>query len=352
MSYCVNCGTAYAKPSGICPTCYLDQSIPEEIMDFELSKRRGRPIEPHDIDFGYPGEKAALTLAIGLSLVIAAVLGAISWGLFFAILVLSLVHIRLRHLQLKKNAIPVSERSFRTIHRLAKVAAYRLKLPLPDIYVIQDHSYNAYTSGFFGYGFLVLNSALVQDFQPSELLFVIGHELGHMKRYHTTWLTLLEPARAGGARFFLAPLMHIIFNVWSVKAEYTADQAGLIASNDLHAASTALLKLAGGSQVEKEVDFSPVGSNEESGAEIVSGLIEYLGTHPFIQNRVKHLVAFASSSQFRSARWWTSEPNESLTKVRGYPLSKPRSSGRGGELPDPFQGDFSKQGENAYDKMD
>ncbi len=307
MSYCVNCGKEYEKPSGICPTCHLDQRIPEAIIDFELSRRKGRPILPQDLSFGYPGEKAALMLASVISIIVATVLGAISLGLFFVILLISLMHLRIRHLQLKKNALPVSEQSFKTIFRLAKVAAYRLKLPLPDLYVTQDPSYNAYTAGFYRYGFLVLHSALVQDFQPGELLFVIGHELGHMKRYHTTWLTLLEPARAGGSRFLFAPLMHVIFNVWSVKAEYTADQAGLIACDDLPAASTALLKLAGGPQIEKEVDFHRIGHREERGEELLSGLIEYLGTHPFIQNRVRHLAAFASSSQFRACRWWVFE---------------------------------------------
>ncbi len=180
------------------------------------------------------------------------------------------------------------------------LTAFRLKLPLPDVYVTEDPTYNAYATGFYRFGFIVLHSSLVRDFKPPELLFIIGHEMGHMKRHHTTWLSLLQPVRKGSARFFLAPLMRVIFNVWSVKAEYTADQAGLTAGRDLDAACRCLLKLAAGSNSEKEVDLSTILSMKNESEEILTNLAEYLGTHPFIQNRVRHLVSFASSAQYQS----------------------------------------------------
>lgn len=187
--------------------------------------------------------------------------------------------------------------------RLGKVAAYRLKLALAEIYVSQDPNYNAYTQGFHRYGFIVLNSGLVKDFQPPELLFVIGHEMGHIKRLHTTWLTLLNPARIGGGRFLLAPLMRTIFNLWSVKAEYTADQGGLIACIDVEAVSRALLKLSGGLAVDQEVDLHAIDPvNEKWG--VLHDLVEYLGDHPFLQNRVRHVVHYASSPEFQRACWW------------------------------------------------
>lgn len=194
--------------------------------------------------------------------------------------------------------IRVSENNFKNIFRLAKVAAYRLKLALPEIYITEDPQYNAYTIGFYKYGFIVINSSMTRDFKLGELLFVIGHEMGHMKKYHTTWLNLINLPKHRSVKFIFAPLTQIIFNVWSVKAEYTADQAGLIACRELKSAIISLLKLAGGSNVEKEVDISKIRNPQEEKDENLIDVIEYLGTHPFTENRIKNLLHFASTLKF------------------------------------------------------
>lgn len=113
MKYCVNCGKRYEKPSGICPDCLSDQTIPNEIIDFEL-KNRGKSIDPNDPIFGFPGEKAALTLSVIISLIIAFILGAVSFGLFFLVLILNLLYLKINHLTFQKNMLRVSENSFVT----------------------------------------------------------------------------------------------------------------------------------------------------------------------------------------------------------------------------------------------
>ena len=294
MSYCVNCAKEYAEASGICPNCHSDQRIPNEIIEVVLSRNKARPPKPHDLKFGFPGEKSALILSVVIALILAAILGTISFGLFLVVLIVSLIGLKLNHISTQKNMIRVSEDNFKDIFILAKLAAFRLNLGTPEVYVVHDPQYNAYTMGFYKYGFVVLNSKLVSDFKPSQLMYVIGHELGHMKRYHTTWLSLLNPAKAGSAKFVFAPVMRVIFNVWSVKAEYTADQAGLIACKDLDAAIGSLLKIAGGEDVEKEVDYTKIARPQGEAAELLSGVAEYLGTHPFIENRINQLKDFSS----------------------------------------------------------
>ena len=105
----------------------------------------------------------------------------------------------------------------------------------------------------------------------------------------------MNPARSGGAKFIFAPIMRYIFNVWSVKAEYTADQAGLIACKSLHSAVTAFLKMAGGRNVEKEVDINKIIQPHAEKDEILSIMAEYLGTHPFIENRIRQLIQLNSA---------------------------------------------------------
>lgn len=296
MNYCVNCGRNYQKAYSICLSCCSDQVVPNEIIASELLRNKNCHQNAFDPHFGFPGEKAALLLSLIISILVATFIGTVSLGLFFLILVGNLVYLKINHITARKNMIPVSENNFKNILSLAKVAAYRLKLPLPDIYITQDPQYNAYTMGFFRYGFIVINSSLINAFKPSELLFIIGHEMGHIKRYHTTWLNLMSPARVGGAKFVFAPVMQMIFNVWSVKAEHTADQGGLIACRDINAAILCLLKIASGTIIEEEVDLSKIIHKEDNNKEeVFTNLFEYLGTHPFMENRIKHLVNFSST---------------------------------------------------------
>lgn len=299
MSYCVNCATEYIKPSGICPSCHADQFIADEIIVSELAKNSKRPFNSNNLNFRYPGEKAALTLSIVISILVLAIIGTISFGLFLVILLINLLYLKINHLTFRRNMIQVTEKNFKVIDRLTKVSAYRLGIALPEVFITEEQQYNAYTMGFYKYGFIVINSALVRDFKPSEITFVIGHEMGHMKRFHTTWLNLMNPAKVGGARFFLAPVMQIIFNTWSIKAEYTADQGGLIACRDLDAAVNCLLKLAGGTNVEKEVDITEITNRKNQENEILGGVLEYLGTHPFVENRVKQLINFSNSRFYK-----------------------------------------------------
>jgi Zn-dependent protease with chaperone function len=294
MSYCVNCGKEYDNASAICPHCFSDQSIPNEVIEAELSKNKLRRPDPHDVRFGFPGEKGALVLSIVISSIVAIILGAISFGLFFGILILNLFYLKVRHISSQKNMIRISNNNFKAICSLSKVAAFRLKVPQPEVYIVHDPQYNAHTLGFYKYGFIVINSAIASDFRPEELLFVIGHELGHMKRYHTTWLNLTTPAREGGANFIFAPVMKAIFNVWSVKAEFTADQAGLIACQEVGPAISSLLKIAGGPDIEKEVDVTKIVHPQGEAADILSGMAEYLSAHPFIESRIKQLIYFSS----------------------------------------------------------
>lgn len=307
MSYCVNCGKGYEQISGICPSCHLDQTVPEAVMDIDLSRRRDGRFDAGDLQIGFPGEHGALGLALAASAALAVILGAVSLGAFIVLFVGSLLYLKAAHLSAKRHLLPVSDSSFERIFRLMKVAAYRLRLPLPEVYVTHDPVYNAATRGFGRHGFIVVNSGLVEDFSQPELLFIIGHEMGHIKRYHTTWLTLIAPGTAQVPGFLFAWLMGIIFNVWSIKSEYTADQAGLIACNDLETAARALLKVSGGAGVDREVDIQKVLRDGRDLDSPASDLAELLRTHPFSQNRVRHLSSFASSSQYRSSRWWVRE---------------------------------------------
>lgn len=299
MKYCVNCRAPFERASGVCLACHSDQTTPDELIDSALMELANKPGGTAPA-FGYPGERGALALAILASVAILAVAGTVSFGLFFLVLGANLAYLILDHLRNPRVMIRVSGSSFKSVHRLARVAAYRLRIPLPPVYIDESSEYNAYTKGFHRYGFIVVHSSLARDFRPLELLFVLGHEMGHIKRRHTTWLNLTNPARVSGARFVFAPVMQVIFNLWSIKSEYTADQAGLIVCRDVPAAVMTMLKLAGGAQVEREVNLAQMLKSAEAEPSLGSSLLEYLGDHPFAENRIRELIGFARTEAYRS----------------------------------------------------
>lgn len=295
MRYCVNCFNTYERIAAVCPECKSDQLIPNDFVESKLQQYKITPVSRHDPLFGFPGEKTALVFSIAIVVLIAIVLGTLSIGLFAALLFINIIAVKVSHIKTEKNMIRASEHNFRDIYNLSKIAAFRVKIPLPEIYIMQEPDFNAYTLGIYKYGFIVINSSMIDSFKPEEILFVIGHEMGHMKRYHTTWLNLFYPAKAGGIKLIFAPLMQYIFNIWSVKAEYTADQAGLIACRELRPAILCLLKLSGGPNVEEEVDFAKIMNREDEHTDILSSIVEYFSNHPFIENRIKQLIGFSEA---------------------------------------------------------
>lgn len=295
MRYCVNCGNGYVSQSAFCSVCYSTPDVYDRVIDMSLAKFGHSPWETNNPPFGYKGEKAALVISLMISAGIALALGVISLGLFIGLIAVNILYLIINSIVQSRNIMRISNSNQKNIYNLARVAAFRLKVALPPIYVVQDQKYNAYTAGFFTHGFIVLHSSIIEELKPDEILFILGHELGHIKKYHTTWLTLLAPARVGSVRFVLAPLLNLIMNIWSVKAEYTADQAGFLVCKDVRTAVRTLLKLSSGSLIEKEVDIDAWIASTSSKKPTPIDVLQYLNTHPFLENRVRQLVHFAKS---------------------------------------------------------
>ena len=292
--YCVNCGNQYTNLSSFCPFCLCDQIIPNEIIDKEINQYNYHTSIPSKLHFGYPGEKVALFFSILLSLILVIVLGSASFGIIFLIFSWNLLYLYIGYKSNQKNLIRVSGKNFKNIHKISKLAAHRLKISLPEIFIINNPSYNAYATGFFQYAYIVVHDSLVQDLTPEELLFVIGHEMGHIKCQHTTWLMLQNPSHSANTRFLFAPIIRIIFNAWSIKAEYTADQAGIIACKNAEAAISSLTKLASGKSPDGKFDVNDMINSKDEVEDMLNVVTELFGSHPLISNRIKQALVYSS----------------------------------------------------------
>jgi len=154
------------------------------------------------------------------------------------------------------GSVRVSERQFPHIYEMVRDGAYILDLPeVPECYILQFPLVNAMALGR-DKPFIVINSAMVDLYDPEELRWVVGHELGHILSGHAVYRTMLLFLIRLAARIAWMPIGYIglrgiIWGLeeWFRKSELSCDRAGLLAGQDVDAARRALMKLAGGAQL-------------------------------------------------------------------------------------------------------
>tara|TARA_Y100001978_G_C23657885_1_gene417015 strand:+ start:107 stop:1021 length:915 start_codon:yes stop_codon:yes gene_type:complete len=124
---------------------------------------------------------------------------------------------------------------------------------IPDLYINWDYSVNAFTSGVED-PFIVMNSGCIDLLEKNELMFILGHELGHIKSGHVLYHTMSDifPAlveQAGQLTLGIAGIagtgIQIALNNWYRMSEFTADRAGFLVCQDQEAGMKTLIKLAG-----------------------------------------------------------------------------------------------------------
>ena len=149
------------------------------------------------------------------------------------------------------NGIRLGPRQFPDIWIRAVLAARILGLPrMPDVYISGDSQWNTYTYGTDTSAFIVLGTAILNNFQNDDLLFVLAREMGHCRAGHALWKTVArflvgddsvrKGLLSGGVinAISLSPTKWIQDAVdmplmaWSRQADITADRAALLAIGD------------------------------------------------------------------------------------------------------------------------
>lgn len=119
----------------------------------------------------------------------------------------------------------------------------------PDLYISRGLDINAFATGVEKH-IIVINQGTIEMLDREELLFIIGHELGHIKSKHmlyksmaslmNTGFSMINPVANLLSKGIQLALMH-----WSRMAEYTCDRAGLLTCQNPDKAFMALIKLSG-----------------------------------------------------------------------------------------------------------
>lgn len=165
----------------------------------------------------------------------------------------------------KANSVEVTPKQLPHLYQLFLQAAYRLAIEkIPDLYVLQSPTVNAYTTGVEK-PFVVVTSGLLELMTDDELMYVLGHELGHWQANHVLYkmasrifseaASALADVTLGLGRFLTTPLQFALLK-WDRCSELTADRAGLLAVRKVDVAICTLMKLAGGSRsIYEQMDY-------------------------------------------------------------------------------------------------
>jgi len=200
------------------------------------------------------------------------------------------------------SAVRVSNRQFPALHAKIARCADVLQIQLPTVYVSPElASLGAHTFGSSEDATLVLSGALVDHLADAELLFVIGHECGHVQNNHVVYLTALY-ALTQTANVILrvgAQPAVLALRAWSRRAEITCDRAGLLCARDLGTATTALIKLALGShKLTGEINVDEYLRQFEEARDGLRRLGEAFSSHPYLPTRVAALRLFSQTAYF------------------------------------------------------
>ncbi|HSH44344.1 MAG TPA: M48 family metallopeptidase, partial [Longimicrobiales bacterium] len=149
----------------------------------------------------------------------------------------------------------------------------------------------------------------VRLLDEDELVFLLGHELGHIMSGHVLYRTmlviLLQLASLGfpliglAARAVLLGLLE-----WSRKSELSSDRAGLLAVQDPDAALRTSMKLAGGGTAEESdlTEFLAQADEYRQGGDIGDAVFKVLNllgtTHPFHTLRAAELRDWVEAGEY------------------------------------------------------
>ena len=142
---------------------------------------------------------------------------------------------------------------------------------------------------------LLISSGLYTSLTERELLFVVGHEFGHVVYNHHQLPARAILAQQGGCDAELA----LKLMAWSRRAEISADRVGLLCCQDLNVAAKAFIKLSSGLSDELD-DFDLQGyisqvEDLEAVSQTVRAAEDLYSTHPFNPIRIVALNRFWQS---------------------------------------------------------
>jgi Zn-dependent protease with chaperone function/uncharacterized RDD family membrane protein YckC len=197
------------------------------------------------------------------------------------------------------GGVRIREGQFEHVYAVVQECARTIGIAAPHVFVRDDPFVPIVAIGTGEPYALVISASWIELFQPDELRFVVGRELGHIAAGHTKLTSLLSAN--GRENAFVA----VAFGAWLRAIEYSADRAGLLCCGSLKTAFTAIA-VSTFQNVGRKIDLHTFAEQRrELDAEPALRMGEWLTATPYATNRIAGLAAFARDPLFQiwSARF-------------------------------------------------
>lgn len=200
-----------------------------------------------------------------------------------------------RQIQLiNQQGLAAGPDQFPEIYDMGVDCARCLGIGVPNIFVVNDTSINAYTVAVDDVSpIIVLHSGIVERMTPGELKCVIGHECGHIHNQHGVYKTVLSSVLNGGkgtVGLVLSTANLALMRFWTRAGEVTADRAALICADSVDDAESVNKKLIYGATINTnyEVNLEALRVQLEETFSNPTRIMEVMSDHP---NSIRRVIA-------------------------------------------------------------
>ena len=215
--------------------------------------------------------------------------------------------------QFTGSNLRVTKKSYPYIYEYLEYATQILNMPtLPELYVQWGYDINAFTVGA-EHPIIVLNSGLIDLCTEDEILFIVGHECGHIKSNHMLYHmmgqvinNIVEAIPGGG--YISSPLRYALM-YWNRMSEFTADRAGALCCQNRTAVVHALMKMAGipkseYSRMDEEAFIKQAEDFELLDDDTYSVIVKFFSiieaSHPWTVMRASELLKWMTDGSYKS----------------------------------------------------
>lgn len=156
---------------------------------------------------------------------------------------------RVYNIQYTGSNLKVTKDNYPQIYEYLVEACRILDLKeVPELYITWSYDINACTIGA-EHPIIIINSGLIDLCDDEEILFIIGHEVGHIKSQHMLYHLMGQVINWGidaipGGSLVASGLQYALY-YWNRMSEFTADRAGLLCCQNTDAMIRAFIKMAG-----------------------------------------------------------------------------------------------------------
>jgi len=196
---------------------------------------------------------------------------------------------------LKSEGVLVNDRQLPRLHRAFLDVCSKLDVnPVPELYIVQAGGIlNAFATRFSGRNFVVVYSDMLEanGEDSQQMRFILGHEIGHIRRGHILKHLLLLPGR----------ILPLLGPAYSRACEATCDRHGALACEHIDGGIEAMMRLSGGKMAGATMNPQAFAEQYQRARGFFVSWHELTSGYPTLSQRVFNLIALRDRSAPRQA---------------------------------------------------